>query len=151
METTARIVLTRSAEWMNRMRNYRVIIDGQKAGVIGNGATEEFRVAPGEHKVICKVDWCSSREFDVRIDNGETAYLHVSSGMKHYWYFVFPLFVVLAMNFYYVFSEGGRPMWFNYVLIVAALPTLLYVFYFLTIGRRDYLLLVRDDKTLFGK
>ncbi len=151
MEEKSRIVLSRSSEWMNRTRSLKVMIDGQQAGTIGNGNTEEFSITPGQHTIACKIDWCSSRNFDVHLAAGETAYLHVRSGMKYYWQLVGPLLVVLILNLYFVFSEGGRPMWFNYVMILVGLPVLFYIFYYLTFGRKDYLVIVNDDKTLFGK
>jgi hypothetical protein len=44
----------------DRWRRYRVLIDGELAGLIGHGETEEFDVSPGQHVVQLKVDWCGS-------------------------------------------------------------------------------------------
>ncbi len=151
MEGKARIVLRRSSEWLNRARNLKVFIDGEQAGTIANGDTKDFLLSPGPHTISCKVDWCSSRDFSVSLGENETAYLFVRSGMKYYWQTAFPLFVVLALNFYYVFSEGKRPEWLNYLLIIVALPALLYIMYYVTFGRRDYLVVSKDDKTVFSK
>ncbi len=151
MEPTSRIVLSRSSEWMNRARSFKVMIDGQQAGSISNGGTEEFKLEPEQHKIFCKVDWCSSREFDVNIAAGETAYLHVKSGMKYYWQFTIPLLIVLALNFYFTYSSSVRPMWFNYLLLAIAVPSVIYILYYTLFSRKDYLALGRDETTLFGK
>ncbi len=152
MEGKSRIVLRRSSEWLNRARNLKVFIDGEQAGTIANGESKDFLLTPGHHNLTCKVDWCSSRDFGISLGENETAYLFVRSGMKYYWQTAFPLFVVLALNFYYVFSAGGkRPEWLNYLLIIVALPALLYMMYYVTIGRKDYLVISKDDKTGFSK
>lgn len=151
MESTARIVLSRSSEWMNRARSFKVMIDGHQAGTISNGGTEEFKLEPGQHKIHCKVDWCSSREYDVTIGVGETAYLHVKSGMKYYWQFTIPLLVVLALNLYFVFADSRRPLWFNFVLIAVAAPAIIYILYYTLFNRKDYLAITKDETTLFGK
>ena len=151
MESNSRIVLTRSSEWMNRARRLRVYINGEKAGTIGNANTEEFKVQPGQHSVSCKVDWCSSRDFEVHLEAEQTVYLQVRSGMKHYWYFAVPLLGVLAINLFYLFTQPSRPVWLDFLLPAMALPLLLYIFYFISIGRKDYLVISNDDKTLFGK
>lgn len=151
METTARIVLSRSSEWMNKARSFKVIVDGQQVGTISNGGTEEFMLASGQHKVFCKVDWCSSREYDVNLAPEETAYLHVKSGMKYYWQFTIPLLVILFLNFYLTFSKSGKPVWFNFLLIAIAVPAIIYILYYTLFNRKDYLAITKDETTLFGK
>src|SRR4029078_4372237 len=88
MDTKTKIILTRPAEWMNRIRSYKVFINGQQVGVIKSGATEEYLVEPGTNSVECKISWCSSRTLPVTIQPGETAYLKVSNGMKLYYFIV---------------------------------------------------------------
>jgi hypothetical protein len=151
METQSRIVLTRSSEWMNRARSFKVLINGQQTGTIGNGASESFAVSPGSHKVSCKVDWCSSREFDINLQPGETAYLRVQSGMKYYWQFVLPMIIVLFINAYLIFTGKERPFWFNILIGLTCLPGAGYILYYTAINRKEYLLLKYDDKSLFVK
>jgi hypothetical protein len=151
MEQHARIIINRPSEWANRARPFKIMIDGQQVGIIKNGISEEFKVAPGKHTVYCKVDWCSSKPVDINLAAEETEYLEVKSGMKYYYHFVIPLVVVLLYNFMLVFSKSGRrPMWFNIVLLVTALPALGYIFYYLTIGRSNYLQIGRDEKGFLG-
>lgn len=146
MEQQSRIILSRSSEWMNRARGFRVFIDGQEVGAIRNGGSEEFKVEPGVHTVVCKVDWCSSQEVGVVVSAGETEYLEVKSGLKYYYYFIYPMLAVLGYNFYLVMSREQRPIWFTWLLLFTVLPSLLYIFYYLTIGRKNYLLLQKNEK-----
>jgi len=150
MDNKARVILRRSSEWVNRARGLKVMIDGQQAGSIRNGSTEDFKVEPGTHKIFCKVDWCSSRELEFNAAAGEAVYLFVRSGMKYYWQVALPLLAVVLLNMYYIFSVGVRPTWLNYLLIIVALPACIYFFYYTTFGRKDYLVIRKDDKAGFG-
>ena len=53
--------LTRSRAWADKLRAYRVLVDDEQIGEIRNGESKEFSVAPGEHTLTLKVDWCRSR------------------------------------------------------------------------------------------
>ncbi len=150
METQAKIIIHRPSEFMNRARVFKVMIDGVEVGSVKNGMSDEFKIAAGKHSVCCKVDWCSSQEFEVNVTDGETEYLEVKSGMKYYFHFLIPLVAVLLCNFILVVSKSGRPMWFNIVLLLTALPALSYIFYYLTIGRNNYLQLKRNEKGFLG-
>ncbi len=150
MEAQSRIVLRRSSEWINRLRSFKVIIDGQQLGSIANGATSDFRLSPGKHLVQCKVDWCGSRAFEVDLKEGENAYLLVKNGMKYYMQIVLPLFVLIGLNLYFSFSGTPKPAWFNYLLIAVALPSLAYILYYTLISRNDYLQITKDEKTGFA-
>jgi hypothetical protein len=150
MEKQARIIINRSSEWMNRVRAFKVFIDGEQVGTIKNGGAEEFKIDPGVHTVVCKVDWCSSQELGIVVSDGETEYLKVSNGMKYYYYLVIPMVVVLAYNFYIVMARAARPIWFSWVMALTVLPVLTYLFYYLTVGRKSYLLLQKDEKGFLG-
>lgn len=64
----ATIKLQRTSEYINRMRDYHILIDGQKVGTIANGETKEFETTNGQHSLIAKIDWCSSPEINLNID-----------------------------------------------------------------------------------
>lgn len=149
METQSRIVLTRSSEWMNRARSFKVLVDGQQVGTIPKGGSESYTVTPGGHKISCKVDWCGSREFDVNLQAGETAYLRVQSGMKYYWQFVLPMIMILFINAFMIFSGKQRPFWFNILIGLVCLPGAGYILYYTAFKRNEYLLVKYDDKSLF--
>lgn len=150
MEKNAKIILNRKGEWMNRARTFKVLIDGQKAGTIKNDSAEEFLVEPGEHTIRCTIDWCSSPETTIHLGPNEIAYLQVKSGLKYYW----PLFILLIagllLNLVFVGNPANRPEWSVYLRMVLLLPALLYITYFLTVGRKRYLLIEKDKDNLFA-
>jgi hypothetical protein len=151
MEDKTRIVIARKGEWMNRARGFKVNIDGAEAGVIRNGRTEEFQVAPGKHTIMCKVDWCSSRDYSVDLKPGETTYLRVKNGLKYYYYLVFPFLIVMIINLYFSMNAERKPAYFSYLIILTAVPLAIYVIYNITAGRRDYLKIGIDEKSGFGR
>lgn len=74
--TGSLITLSRKqAIWTNRLAKYWVLIDGNRVGGIANGATREFAVSPGEHRirlVISKV--YTSPERVIVLRDGQNAY-----------------------------------------------------------------------------
>lgn len=59
------------ASWADRFRDYRVLVDGQQRALIGDDATVQIPVTPGEHLVRLKIDWCGSQEMRVNVGHGE--------------------------------------------------------------------------------
>ena len=149
MDTKTKIILSRPSQWMNRIRGYKVLINGKQVGAIKNGATEEYLVEPGTNSIECKLDWCGSRTLPVNVQSGETAYLKVGSGMKLYYLMVILLGVEVFLSFYYK-GKPDKPTWVSPVIIGSLAIIVIYFLYYLTIGRKDYLLLEKDTKNVFA-
>jgi hypothetical protein len=64
----------RQGFYRDRLRAYRVRIDGNLAGKIAEGETKDFFVPPGEHRVRLAIDglW-GSREVAIQVREGELA------------------------------------------------------------------------------
>ena len=146
MTQSTSIAIRRSSEYMNRARGFKVMIDGNEVGRIRNGASEEYAVSPGVHKVICKIDWCSSHEMEVDVKEGEKTYLHVRSGMKYYWHFTIPLITMVSIYLYYNLQHIQKPKWLLFAFIGVGIPAACYFLYYTVVNRKDYLLLTKDDK-----
>ena len=149
METKTKIILSRPSQLMNRIRGYKVLINGQQVGVIKNGATEEYVVEPGNNSIECKLDWCGSRSLPVNLQAGETIYLKVSSGMKLYYFIILLLAGEVFLSFYYQ-GKPDKPSWVNPVIIGSLGIIIVYFLYYLTIGRKDYLIVEKDTKNVFA-
>ena len=149
METKTKIILRRPSQWMNRIRGYRVFINGQQVGTIKNGATEEYAVEPGANSIECKINWCGSRGYSANLQPGETTYLKVNSGMKLYYFFVGVMAVGVFLFVYYR-DNPDKPSWATPVSLVALFSAALYSLYYVTFGRKDYLLVEKDTKNVFA-
>lgn len=148
-ELFGRIILERKSEWRNRMRGYKVVINGtEEEKKIMNGDSEEYSVPAGANSIACKVDWCSSNTLDINVSAGETVYLKVGSGMKYFWA---AYVLLMVMLFGRSFFKGVLPESYKYVAIGAAVLVICYFLYYITLGRHKYLLLREDAKNIFAE
>lgn len=58
------IRISRDSGYVDRLRAYKVILDGQVIGEIKNGQQVEFNITPGKHQLNLKIDWCRSNIVD---------------------------------------------------------------------------------------
>ncbi len=57
--------------YMDRLRAYRVMVDGQEIGRVKNGETATYDVTPGQHQVQLGIDWARSPSLTVNVGPGE--------------------------------------------------------------------------------
>jgi len=133
------IKIQRTNDYMNLMRDYRLLIDGQKIGSIGNAQTKEFEIPAGRHSLIAKIDWCSSQELSFEIDKDDSKTLLVSGFIISKW--IMPLILgIIAFSFIVTLITH-----FYFTLFII-LPAFLLLLYFLTFGRKNYLSLKEKEK-----
>lgn len=131
----AKLIITRSSEWVNRQREIGVYIDGTKTGTIWNGEIREFDIAPGKHTLACKIDWCVTQKFNFTItEDSDIASFNLStvklmSRLPLIGIVIFALHL-LARAVFHV----------DYVFLLA-LPMLPVLAYYLTLGSSKYLVL----------
>lgn len=61
--------------YTDRLRNYKVFIDGEQRGEIGLGGRLSMEVAPGVHEVVLRISWCRSPVVKLEVSDGETVRL----------------------------------------------------------------------------
>jgi uncharacterized membrane protein YhdT len=147
----SKIILSRNNEFLNRTRAYRVFIDGEEVGKIGNATTEEFQLAEGKHTIKCKIDWCSSGEHTIETNGNDNIYLQVKSGMKYFMTLYIIMMVWLASGLVFKSKKaffGAAYPWIQWVVV---LVPLLYMVYYFTIGKNKYLEIGVDKDTVFTK
>ncbi len=121
-------------EYNNRARDYHLYLDGIKLGAIANGSKQEITIAPGEHTLYAKIDWCSSPEINFTIKENE--YKKFSVGGFKYANWLMPAgAAIMALHFILKYVWG-----FQYLVFLVA-PFFLLLLYFLTAGRKKYLTL----------
>ena len=144
-----RIVLNRKREMQYRARGFKVIIDGEELGkMITSGSSEEYELTPGMHTIQCKINWCTSPELTLRVNEGETKFLKVKSALKYY----LPLYVIalLAIVGGLLLTKTQLPDHFYQYQLILLLPFLLYNIYYVSIGRNKYLVLEEDKENIFS-
>ena len=145
-----KIIINRKSEFVNRARGFKVIIDGKEVGKLPNGGSEEFQVAPGPHMLLLKIDWCCSPELNFEIKEGETQFFITGSGMKYYSYGVIILLISFLASPALKLMNIPRPVNFSIIQFLMLLPLLLYMLYYLTVGRKKYIELKVDKNNLFN-
>jgi len=128
----ATIRIERTNEFLNRMRNFTIYIDGEQAGTVANGETKDFTVTPGQHSVLAKIDWCTSPTLSINTGDTEIKKLKVG-GFKIASPLIFTGLGILILHF--LLSEIVQ---FNYVILLL-IPVFLLLSYYLTLGRNKYL------------
>jgi len=142
---SAKIVINRNNEWVNRRRNFTVWIDGKPAGGVAAGCSVDFPVEPGVHTVQCKINWCGSRERTVTASDAAPVFLSARSGMKYYVFLYILILIALLSRIGFNLAHVPQPTWLPVAEIVLIVPGLLYILYYLTLGRKDYVVL-GDEK-----
>lgn len=128
----ARIIINRTGEYINRLRNYQVYIDGKKAGTIANGQIKEFNVSAGKHVVFLMIDWASSPSLQVHLDEDESKSLKAGGFTHAKWLMPVAItIIILSFIINLIFD-------FDY-LFYLVIPVSLVMLYYMTFGRKKYL------------
>ena len=77
----SQIRLTRPRAWCDKLRAYRILVDGEKVGEIREGAYFAIPVSAGLHTIQLRIDWCSSPKIQVSVAPGQTGV--VSCGPRY--------------------------------------------------------------------
>lgn len=133
------IKIRRTKEYNNGFRNIKIFIDGEPAGTISNGETKEFITTPGQHTLTAKIDWASSPDLLVDINENEVKTLKLGSNSKNNWLISVP-FVLGIIILHFILS---RTIGFNYIGFLL-IPTLFIMIYQLSVGRKRQLVLKED-------
>jgi len=130
----AKLIIKRTSEWNNRLRDIEIYLEEEKIGVIGNGEVKVFEIESGEHNLKSKIDWCGSETLTFNLNHNETKTIELS-GFK-LGKFMLPIALIIGA-IYFIFGKqlNDSPM----ALIVAFFPVVLYLVYYLTLGRNKYL------------
>jgi hypothetical protein len=130
----ATIKIIRTKEYSNLLRNYKIFIDGQSVGTIANGESKEINLTVGQHIVSSKIDWCSSPDILVDIKDNQTKILNV--GAFKYGQYIMPIILgLIVLN-----GIMSNFVDFDYTVFLV-MPMVLFLIYYLTIGRNRYLTL----------
>ena len=72
----ARIQIHRRRKpWTDRLRSYKVRIDGEEVGRLRLGDEKTFEVQPGRHEIQLAIDWTRSEPVLLELADGDKARL----------------------------------------------------------------------------
>lgn len=134
----ATIRIKRTNEYNNCMKDYKIFIDGQQAGIIKNGETKEFSALPGQHTLTAKIGWCSSPDLSFEMNENEVKSFKAGGFKNGNW--IMPLTGgIIALHFILKLATNS-----NYTIFLV-IPAFLLLIYYITIGRKKYLILTETE------
>lgn len=74
---TARITVSRAKGWQDRVRSYRIELDGADVGKLKAGRTLELEVPPGRHILQARISSTGSPPYEVVAAEGAAVALRV--------------------------------------------------------------------------
>ncbi|MBU5261370.1 hypothetical protein [Bacillus atrophaeus] len=98
------IEISRTSQYINKMRGFSVLIDGAEMGNIKDGGRLRIDLQPGEHVIQVKVDWCTSQTLRFTLYEGEVLKFRCGSPIRG-WKLLLVLFSVLGSSENYLFIE----------------------------------------------
>lgn len=87
--------MLRDSGYADRLRPYQVILDGTKIGEVRDGQNQRFSIAPGQHTISLKIDWCGSKAIDFTIAGEDQVTFRAKSNLRGFkifaaiWYVIF--------------------------------------------------------------
>jgi hypothetical protein len=97
--------IVRDSGHADRIRAYRVVVDGNTVGKIGDGETKEFPVSAGPHNLSIKIDWCGSKAVPFTVAEGEVLAFDAKSNLRGIRVIGAFLLALFAWSFWVVLSE----------------------------------------------
>jgi hypothetical protein len=76
------LTVVRDSGYADRLRVYKIVLDGAVVGTIGNGETKTFAVVPGKHSLSLKIDWCGSKPVTFAAADGATLTFDAKSNLR---------------------------------------------------------------------
>ncbi len=100
------LVLARQSQRADRLRLYRVVVDGQERDRIADAETKVLSLPSGLHQVELRIDWCRSPKLDVRIEANQSLRLECGSALQG-WKLWFGLVYIFLFPRHYLFLHGA--------------------------------------------
>ncbi len=98
----------RGSDYQDRLRAYKVRVDGVEAGTVRCNSTVEIALQPGTHKVAVAIDWCGSNQLEITASEGETVELECGSSLTG-WRIILAIFYAIFLhNEYLWLGEVGK-------------------------------------------
>lgn len=76
------IIITRDSGYADRLRKYKILIDGTEIGEISDGETKSFDISAGTHSLQLKIDWAKSNIINFTQTTNEDLKFKVTSPLR---------------------------------------------------------------------
>lgn len=81
MNDQTQITVSRTTSYADRLRAYKVKVDGMVVGSVRARKSVTVPVSPGRHSLVLRIDWCGSEQIDFEIQPGEHVFFDCGSSL----------------------------------------------------------------------
>ena len=99
------IRVTRTPSWIDRLRDYRIVVDGVERGRLKAGSAVDILVAAGPHTVVAKIDWCGSPIANVSTESAAATTLDCASNLQGFRVLLAVIYVLFLRNQYLTLTQ----------------------------------------------
>ena len=100
------LIVHRDEGWTDKLRKYKILLDGVEIGRLGEGEKLTHQVSEGLHVIRAKIDWCGSLPLSFDADT-EDVVVTVKSALRG-WRILLAIFYVIFNRHGYLIMEPGR-------------------------------------------
>ena len=94
MEDQAQITVRRTTSYADRLRAYKIKIDGVITGAVRAHESVTIPVSSGRHSLVIRIDWCGSQQIDFDVQPGEHIFFECGSSLAG-WRVLFAFFYII--------------------------------------------------------
>jgi hypothetical protein len=76
------IKIKRDSGYVDRLRAYKVVLDGNVVGEVKNGQQIEVDAPQGKHELVLKIDWCRSNSVEFESDGSSDVEFECGSNLR---------------------------------------------------------------------
>lgn len=73
----ATVTISRTYQFVNRFRSYKILVNGKEITRLEYGERKTLSFAAGTYSIKAKIDWASSREFEITLKEDENQTLEI--------------------------------------------------------------------------
>lgn len=78
----ATIIITRPKQFINRLRSYRILVNGEELTTVNHNEHKTLELPSGTYTLKAKIDWVSSPEYTLTVNEKETQTLEIGCSRK---------------------------------------------------------------------
>lgn len=102
-----KIIIKRDSGYADRLRAYKIILDGKIIGKIKNNETVELSVSEGFHSIHMTVDWCRSNIVNFESDR-EVITFDCKSSLRGFQILFAIFYITFLRNQYIRLEQIGK-------------------------------------------
>jgi hypothetical protein len=81
-QAMARLLISRPRQYVDILRRYVILVDGERVAKIRRGQTSELELPSGRHRITSRIDWCRSNAIEIEAESDGVHRLEVGSNLR---------------------------------------------------------------------